>query len=403
MRLLTHILAAVSVLLIALLGCQHIPPEEVTRQTSLRLVDPQDAPSFGDDMDARSLLQSLDKSREYFRRLPQNTTFRFGGDRYSKEHMLASLDRFAAIWRNRADRTSFRKTILAEFNIYESIGSNGRVLFTGYYEPVVKVSRERTNEYRYPIYRRPKNLVTLDLSPFSVKCNKSRVVGRIDGDRFVPFYNRKQIDQQGALYGQGLEIAWADNALDVFFLQIQGSGILQFRTGEYVRVLYDGQNGQSYQSIGKILIEQGKIPKEKMSMPAIRSYLQSHQDELMPILYSNPSYVFFRTAPDGPYGNIGVKLTAGRSVATDYRLFPRGALVYIESSLPLIDWSGNVQSWEEYSRFAMNQDTGGAIRGPGRVDVFWGRGSFAQAAAGNSKAPGKLYFLVLKKGAAPKP
>jgi membrane-bound lytic murein transglycosylase A len=140
-----------------------------------------------------------------------------------------------------------------------------------------------------------------------------------------------------------------------------------------------------------------------MSMQAIRNYLHKHQDELMPILYSNPSYVFFRTAGDGPYGNIGVKLTAGRSVATDYRLFPKGALVYVQSSLPLIDWTGNVEAWDAYSRFAVNQDTGGAIRGPGRVDVFWGSGSFAQAAAGYSKAPGKLYFLILKNEAVSKP
>lgn len=396
MRFLTYILAVGAIFMLVAFGCQHVPPEEVNRHTSLRLVDPREAPSFKDDMDERSLLQALDKSREYLNRLPQGATFSFGGDRYTKEHLLESLERFAMLWRNRSDLETFRSKVLSEFNIYESVGANGRVLFTGYYEPVVKVSRDRTVDYRYPIYRKPGDLLTVELAPFPVQCNKSRVVGRLEGGRVVPFYDRKEIDEGGALEGRGLEIAWADSALDVFFLQIQGSGILHFRTGEYLRVLYDGQNGLSYRSIGKALIEQKKISKSEMSMQAIRNYLKNHPDELMPILYSNPSYVFFRTAGEGPYGNIGVKLTAGRSVATDHRLFPKGALVYIQSSLPLIDWSGNVEAWEAYSRFTMNQDTGGAIRGPGRVDVFWGSGSFAQAAAGYSKTSGKLYFLVLK-------
>jgi membrane-bound lytic murein transglycosylase A len=202
------------------------------------------------------------------------------------------------------------------------------------------------------------------------------------------------------LEDKNLEIAWARDPIDVFFLHIQGSGILRFENGEYIRVNYNGQNGRPYLSVGRMLIEQGKISSEGMSMAAIRKYLEEHPEELTRILYANPSYVFFRKAEAGSHGSIGVRLTAGRSVATDARLFPKGALVFLESKKPLLDGKGNIGLWKSYTRFGLNQDTGGAIRGPGRVDVFWGGGTFAQAAAGYTKQSGKLYFLVLKKGLA---
>jgi membrane-bound lytic murein transglycosylase A len=166
--------------------------------------------------------------------------------------------------------------------------------------------------------------------------------------------------------------------------------------GALVRVNYAAANGRPYRSIGKLLIDRGEVSREEMSMQRIRSYLDDHPEQLEEILSHNPSYVFFRIAERGPLGNISVPLTGGRSIATDSRLFPKGALAFIVSEKPVIDEKGKILRWEPFSRFVVNQDTGGAIRGPARVDLFWGEGKIAEIAAGHMKQMGKLFFLVKK-------
>jgi membrane-bound lytic murein transglycosylase A len=146
------------------------------------------------------------------------------------------------------------------------------------------------------------------------------------------------------------------------------------------------------------LIDKKKITVKEMSMQKIRQYLNSHPDEIKEVFNYNPSYVFFQNEPNGPLGNINVKLTPGRSIALDRRIFPKAALCFIETEKPIVDGAGQIQSWRRFTRFAMNQDTGGAIRGPGRADIFWGNGPYAEIAAGHLKHTGNLYFLVLKPG-----
>jgi membrane-bound lytic murein transglycosylase A len=184
--------------------------------------------------------------------------------------------------------------------------------------------------------------------------------------------------------------------VDVFFLQIQGSGKVFLDNGEVLNVHYHTTNGRPYRSIGKLLIDEEKISVADMSMQKIRQYFQNHPEEIDAVLNYNPSYVFFKIEPNGPLGNINVPLTPGRSVALDRFIFPPAALIFIETEKPIVDNAGHIQNWQRFSRFALNQDTGGAIKGPGRADLFWGNGTYAEIAAGHLKHTGDLYFLVLK-------
>ncbi len=189
--------------------------------------------------------------------------------------------------------------------------------------------------------------------------------------------------------------------MDLFFLHIQGSGKILLDQGKTVNVHYHVANGHPYKSIGKVLIDQGKIPKAEISMQAIRAYLKSHPEEQEAILNANPSYVFFKTETDGPLGNLNVPLTPGRSIAVDKKIFPPAALMYIQTQKPVMTEAGQLGAWEEFGRFALNQDTGGAITGPARADIFWGNGPYAELAAGHLQHRGDMYFLILKPEALP--
>jgi membrane-bound lytic murein transglycosylase A len=212
----------------------------------------------------------------------------------------------------------------------------------------------------------------------------------------VPYYDRNDIDYKDALGDSAEVLAWVTDPIDIFFLQIQGSGKVYLDNGEVINVHYHATNGHPYRSIGKLLIDENKITREEMSMQKIRAYLQAHPEEMETIFNYNPSYVFFKIEPDGPLGNINVRLTPGRSIALDRKLFPPAALTFIVTEKPYLDGSGNIERWSEFSRFALHQDTGGAIKSPGRADLFWGNDHYAEIAAGHLKHTGKLYFLILK-------
>jgi membrane-bound lytic murein transglycosylase A len=195
-------------------------------------------------------------------------------------------------------------------------------------------------------------------------------------------------------------VAWLDDPVELFFLHVQGSGKVIFEDGQSIHVGYDCSNGRPYRSVGQLLIDEGKISRGEMSMQRLRAYLNENPFEIQRVLNYNPSYIFFKVTPQGPLGSLNVKLTAGRSIALDRKLFPPAALTYVETQKPLSDGFGNIQSWAACLKFMLNQDTGGAIQGPGRADLFWGSGPYAETAAGHLKHPGKLYFLVLRTEAA---
>ena len=355
-------------------------------------------PRFADDLGFDGLEHSILKSIEHLNKFPPEKIFMFDKDSYSASHMIKSLQTFLDFVHTKPSDKELKRFIKSNFKVYKSVGNGWRkhVLFTGYYEPLLQGSLYKTEEYRYPILARPEDLMRIDLSLFSTKFEGEKIVGRYDQETIVPYYDRREIEQEGVLDGKTEVLAWVNDPVDLFFLQIQGSGKILLDSGQSLNVHYHETNGQPYRSIGKLLIEQEKIPKSEMSMQKIREYLKEHPEEVDDILNYNPSYIFFKTEEDGPLGYLEVKLTPGRSIAVDRRLFPLPALAFIKTQKPIIDGSGQIIRWIDFGRFVVSQDTGGAIRGPARSDIFWGNGIYAEIAAGHMQHKGNMYFLVLK-------
>jgi len=381
-------------------GCTQ-PTPAPDEKAVMERISGRSSPEFTDDMTYDGLEHSLQKNLSYLQKIPIDRQFAFGKDRYTTEHMIRSVLYFMDFVQSRPPIDELNKFIRSNYIVYRSIGrnGNGEVLFTGYYEPHLRGSRFRSENYRFPIYARPQDLISIDLSLFKEKYAAEKIIARYTDQKVLPYYDRSEIDTGGALQGNTPVLAWVEDPVDVFFLQIQGSGKIYLDSGDVINVHYHTSNGRPYRSIGKLLIDEEKITVEEMSMQKIREYLNNHPDEIEEVFNYNPSYVFFKIEPDGPLGNINVKLTPGRSIALDYRIFPKAALCLIETEMPVVNSAGQIQSWQRFTRFAMNQDTGGAIRGPGRADIFWGNGPYAEIAAGHLKHTGKLYFLVLKPGA----
>lgn len=355
-------------------------------------------PRFLDDLDRASLREAVKGSIKYFRSLPQDRHVIFGPDTYTVSQVASSLETILALLDETCTPEEFDHLVSSRFYVYQSIGRGWRrhVLFTGYYEPIVEGSLTRDEYHPYPLYRRPDELVQVRLGMFNPRLEGQRIIGRLEGQKLVPFYTREGINREGVLEGRGYEIVWLTDRVDRYFLQIQGSGLVRLKDGTYLRVNYDAANGRPYRSIGKLLIDRGEVTRKEMSMQRIRSYLHDHPEKMDEVLFHDPSYTFFRIVEKGPLGNINIPLTTGRSIATDSRLFPKGGLAFIITEKPVIDEKGEITGWKRFSRFVVNQDTGGAIRGPAKVDLFWGEGEIAEISAGNMKQMGKLFFLMKK-------
>lgn len=381
-------------------GCavKEKPLRPPTAAPALERLTPAAYPRFVDDMNFDGLAHSLEKSLLYLKRQPPDRTFGFGADRFTTVHMIRSIERFARFIDDRPSTPALNRFIAENYRVYRAAGNNGggQVLFTGYYEPLLRGSTVQTATYSHPIYARPDDHLTADLSPFGPRFKGVTLIGRIDGNRFVPYYDRQAIDEKGALRGKTRALAYIKDPVDLFFLHIQGSGKIFLENGRVMNVHYHTTNGRPYRSIGGQLIDQGQIPPEQMSMQAIRAWLKANPEQRAALFNTNPSYVFFKEEAEGPLGSLSVKLTPGRSIATDYRIFPAAALSFIEARKPLVDAEGRIHTWADLRCFALNQDTGGAIRGPGRADLFWGNGRYAELAAGHMKHEGAMYFLVLK-------
>ena len=274
-------------------------------------------------------------------------------------------------------------------------------LFTGYYEPLVRGSRQKQGPYIVPLYRQPPDLVQVDLGEFRDSLKGQRIAGRVRDGRLRPYEDRGAIEA-GALANKNLELVWLDDAADAFFLQVQGSGLVQLETGARLRVGFAAQNGHPYVAIGRVMIDRGTLPREDVSMQAIRGWLRANPAAAPELLRQNPSYVFFRELPapkddlDGPPGAQGVALVPGRSLAVDRSHFALGLPLWLDATRPAD--TGNTEVPLE--RLMVAQDTGGAIRGAVRGDVFWGAGSQAESVAGRMKHPGRFWLLLPKAVAA---
>lgn len=396
-RIHTTTIVLIIIFITVIFGCAPAS-KKPDRENVMEEISSWSFPDFSDDLGYDGLDHSISKSLAYLNKIPADREFVFGQDRYTAGHLIASMQQFADFIEEQPTAEELNEFIQTNYRVYRSVGRDGwgEVLYTGYYEPHLRGSRSRTEEYRYPIYTRPDDLITIDLALFDEKYNGQRIIGRITEETVVPYHERSEIDTDGALEGKAEVLAWVADPVDVFFLQIQGSGKVYLDDGDVINVHYHTTNGQPYRSIGKLLIDEEKITVEEMSMQKIREYLNNHPEEMDGVFNYNPSYVFFKIEPDGPLGNINVKLTPGRSIALDRFIFPKGTLVFIQTEKPVVDSAGQIHSWQPFSRFALNQDTGGAIRGPGRADLFWGNGPYAEIAAGHLKHTGELYFIVLK-------
>ncbi|MDW8322929.1 MAG: murein transglycosylase A [Burkholderiales bacterium] len=261
-------------------------------------------------------------------------------------------------------------------------------LVTGYYEPLLRGSRSPSARYRHPLYAPPEDLLVIDLGTLYPELRNLRLRGRLEGRRVVPYYTRAEIET-GAAPVRGRELLWVDDPVELFFLQVQGSGRVLLDNGEVVRVGYAEQNGHPYRSIGRWLVDNGELPLERASMQGIKEWAQRNPHRLTELLHANPSYVFFRELPKeltGPLGALGVPLTAERSIAVDPSMIPLGVPVWLATTRP----NSNVP----LERLVLAQDTGGAIRGAVRADFFWGFGEAAGQLAGAMKQRGRMWVLL---------
>jgi len=269
-------------------------------------------------------------------------------------------------------------------------------LFTGYYEPEIAASPTRQGGYTTPVYGLPRDLVTVDLGQFRQELSGLRITGRVMDGRLEPLPVRAQIDTEGL--DDAPVLLYARDPVSVFFLHIQGSGRARFENGTVTRLSYAGQNGHPYTPIGRVLIQSGDIDRAHMSMQAIRSWLTAHPAEAERVMESDQSYVFFRELPVGDPalgspGSEGVPLTAQTSIAVDASMHPLGVPMFLTTTAPSSDPSKPSRS---FACLCIAQDTGGAIKGALRADIFWGYGVNAESVAGRMKANGHLYVLLPK-------
>jgi membrane-bound lytic murein transglycosylase A len=280
------------------------------------------------------------------------------------------------------------------FNVYttQQVDGAAQGLITGYYQPVLKGARAASERFPVPLYKVPGDLITVNLSNLFPDLKYKRVRGRVQGQTLVPYYTRSEIDQlQSPLLGN--ELLWVNDAVEAFFLQVQGSGIVELENGERVPVGYADQNGHPYQSIGKLLVERGELTASEASMQGIKTWGQQHPEQLQGLLNANPSYVFFKLLPaglSGPLGALGVPLTAARSIAVDPFYIPLGAPVFMATTQPYPNSETPLQ------QLMLAQDTGGAIKGGVRADIYWGEGESAGKLAGAMRQQGQLWVWLPK-------
>ena len=341
---------------------------------------------FTDDLDPDSLELAIERSINYYENARRDKVYRVADRVISARQLKETLTAFRAILHKTDNNTDLSKKIAAEFNVYR-IGGNGgsnNALFTGYYEPLLEGSLERTEKYRYPLYRVPPDLI-----------KKENKVGRIKDGKFIPYYSRREIDVDGVLQGKNLEIVWVADPVELFSLQIQGSGKIKLEDGTLLTVGYAQNNGRPFRSITTFMLEGGKIKSNEASYRYL--FLKGKEEkEMYDILSYNERYTFFHFLDKEPVGSLGEPVTPDRSIATDPDYFPEGALAFIRLRKPVFDPEGNVKERVNFSRFVLSQDKGSAIKGAGRVDLFCGFGANAEATAGTLKENGELYLLLKK-------
>ncbi|MDA8019151.1 MAG: MltA domain-containing protein [Thermoanaerobaculia bacterium] len=401
----------------AIIGCgpDATPPPVIDSDAKSAVVDAQSAirpvtsgnlpPLFdrashvpGSSADWTSLQVALDRNLQWLRGRPKQRSYSYGERQVSVEELLRALTEVRGWLDEEPSPEVFASRVVQTFEVVESVGRAGTspgergVLVTGYYEPEIEASPRRSRDYSVPIYGPPGGLIRADLGQWSDDWRGRRIAGLLRGGRLVPFPDRAALREDPILRGR--EIAWARDEVDLFFLEIQGSGRLRYPDGTVRRVGYAGANGRTYRSIGKLLIDEGAIPRQQMSMQSLRKWLAENPEHIRRVLDFNQSVVFFRFLSGEPVGNLGFPVTPGRSVAVDQSLLPPGGFGFLVTDLPKPSAGGGSVVEGPLTRFVLAQDTGGAIRGADRADFFWGPGEEAAARAGVMKQPGRLLFFL---------
>ena len=357
-------------------------------------------PELRDDEPAQTLINAVNLSLEKFAALDPAAVLRFGAESVSIERMMDSLKDFRAKLAEMGLNQNFFNYLRQNYVFYSSTAP--QVVFTGYYEPLLRGSLLKSPQFPYPLYGRPRDLVSVDLKQFYFYKEQNynlpnQIKGRVEeNNRLVPYYSREEIDFKSMLAGRGLELVWIDSLVDIFFLHIQGSGIVLLEDGSRLFVGYADQNGLPFRSTGKFLLDKQLIERSQLSMQGMKAFLKEHPEAIPETLISNPSYIFFQVNQQSATGTFGARLTPWRSIASDPRLFPPGTLAFIECEKPVFDLQKRIIGWQKFGRFVLNQDTGGAIRGADRADLFTGHGELSELVAGNMKQKGSLYFLLKK-------
>lgn len=371
---------------------------------ALRLVADEEIPRFEESFKSKAgLIKAARKAIKYLETLPPGKTIRVADRDYGPAQLIDSAKAIIELARRAKTADEFSEKVRAGFDVFQSAGldGTGRVVFSSYYQPLLRASLKKTPAYPYPLYRRPKDMVEVDLTAFGKADGETSLLGRLTKDgTVVPYYTRADIDRRKALAGQGLEIAWLKDRFDALDLHIQGSAIIKLPNGKERLVKYAGTNGKAYNSVGLTLVKAGVFARDEITHDKLREYLRKNPDAESWILASNPRYVFFELAPlpeDGePFGATEQSLVPARSIAVDPAFMPLGGLYFFSTASPQTDKDGRLLAMAEGSRFAFGLDTGGAIKSPGRVDIYAGHGPQAAATARGQWADGKLYLLIKK-------
>jgi len=329
------------------------------------------------------LLVALDRSIDWTSGTYSEQFFPIEG--ISHERALASLERFRDLLMTSSSAGEFEASLRSEFTLYKSAGYDGRgggVLFTGYYTPILEGRLAQDTTHAYPLYALPGDLE---------KGEQGEILGQRTAAGLQPYPERAVIEASGFLRGQDLELIWFSSALDAFLAHVNGSAFVRLEDGSMARFGYAGNNGHEYTSLAKELVRAGELPKDHSGLSAIRQWARENPEKVENFLYRNERYVFFAPIEGNPRGSLNLEVEAGRSLATDKSLFPRGAVTFVETHTPGATMTGG----PKLRQFMLDQDTGGAIRTAGRADIYLGIGEEAEDAAGRMKAEGQLYYLFL--------
>jgi len=356
---------------------------------------------FVDDMDSTSLNRAIKNQLAVMFEQDKTLPVRLGDFTITKGRLIETLQAFQKLLQKHLPQEEFNKKISEEFLLYRvGKGKNKKVLFTGYYRPVIAASQNPSPRYRFPIYRMPaKNFQTVRRQSGIQLVGSNRGVSKVRKTLLEKNWKnltREEIDIEGALNNQGLEVAWLENELERYFLHIQGSGVLKFPDGTLQGVRYQGSNNYSYNSIGKQMLRDGVITTSEGSMQGIKKYFAKNPHNITKYLNHNKRYIFFEFSDEGAIGSGGGELVGGRSIATDKSIYPAGGLVFVKIRQPILDKNNKIESWKPISRFVIDQDTGSAIRGKARADLYFGTGRKAGTKAGHYYEKGEAYYLLKK-------